>query len=75
MRAGPGKLSTLVRALLDIEKDSQNKFLPNGPRDLVREFVSNLDSQMLARINKLKLGKNANKNKNIYSGQNTYRII
>ena len=42
---------------LDIEEDSLNKFLPNGPRDLVREFVSNLDSQMLARINKLKLGK------------------
>ena len=39
---------------LDIDKDSIKELFPNGPRDLVREFVSNLDSQMLASVNKLK---------------------
>ena len=42
-------------SLLNIEQDALKEMFPNGPRDLVREFESNLDSQMLARINKLKL--------------------
>ena len=42
-------------SFLDIEKDALKEILPNGPRDLVREFVTSLDSQMLARISKLKL--------------------
>lgn len=42
-------------SFLDIEKDELKEMFPNGPSDLVREFVSSLDSQMLARINKLKL--------------------
>ena len=39
---------------LNIDKDSIKELFPNGPRDLVREFISNLDSQMLAAMNKLK---------------------
>ena len=42
-----GAFRILIEALKEI--------LPNGPRDLVREFVTSLDSQMLARISKLKL--------------------